>query len=481
MAFSNSEMRAFDTAEKVASVFSVLGAIFIIFTFLLDDRFRKAINRMVFFACWGNLFSNVATLISRSGINLGVDTALCQFQGFLIQWFMPADALWTFAMACNVYLSFFHRYDATKLRALEWRYLVACYGIPFVPALVFLFIETEKKGKLYGDAVLWCWVSESWNALRIATFYGPVWLVILVTVFIYIKVGMVVFRWRKKLMSMDQSNSRGAMGGVAARKDVSLQREYSMNDMPQQQQQRYEVRTHSQAPDFPEHKHQQVLNSPQNTTSFMEDSLRSPNSLKSPTHARYPSVDESYPEERRTTVVADQPSVKVVDANKAALSYCKTAMLFFIALIVVWVPSTINRVYTLAKPTDPQFGLEFASGLVLPLQGFWNTIIYIMTSLPACQALLADIVGAHRRGGGRGGYSGDSQMRSGSLGGSSRNAAYLHHHTLPSTDNDNENRADIMVSYDGKNRIVRHHSRIVSGDANSASGIISHDYMPHAR
>lgn len=68
--------------------------------------------------------------------------------------FMPADALWTFAMACNVYLSFFHRYDATKLRALEWRYLVACYGIPFVPALVFLFIETEKKGKLYGDAVV---------------------------------------------------------------------------------------------------------------------------------------------------------------------------------------------------------------------------------------------------------------------------------------------------------------------------------------
>lgn len=86
MAFSSSEMRSFDTAEKVASVFSVLGAMFIIFTFLLDDRFRKAINRLVFYACWGNLFSNVATLISRSGIKLGVDTALCQFQAFLIQW-----------------------------------------------------------------------------------------------------------------------------------------------------------------------------------------------------------------------------------------------------------------------------------------------------------------------------------------------------------------------------------------------------------
>ena len=86
MAFSASQLQAFDTAEKVASVFSVIGAIFIIFTFLLDHRFRKAINRLVFYACWGNLFSNVATRRSRAGISLGVNSALCQFQAFLIQW-----------------------------------------------------------------------------------------------------------------------------------------------------------------------------------------------------------------------------------------------------------------------------------------------------------------------------------------------------------------------------------------------------------
>lgn len=69
---------------------------------------------------------------------------------------MPADALWTFAMACNVYLSFFRRYDAPKLRSLEWRYLICCYGIPFVPALVFLFISTPDRGKIYGNAVVSC-------------------------------------------------------------------------------------------------------------------------------------------------------------------------------------------------------------------------------------------------------------------------------------------------------------------------------------
>lgn len=86
MSFTSSENRAFDLAEKVTSVISVVGAAFIIATFLLDDRFRKAINRLVFYACWGNLFANVATLISRSGINMGVNSPLCQFQAFLIQW-----------------------------------------------------------------------------------------------------------------------------------------------------------------------------------------------------------------------------------------------------------------------------------------------------------------------------------------------------------------------------------------------------------
>lgn len=57
-------------------------------------------------------------------------------------------------MACNVWLSFFRSYDAHALRKLEWKYLVACYGIPFVPAIALLFLETQNRGKAYGTAVV---------------------------------------------------------------------------------------------------------------------------------------------------------------------------------------------------------------------------------------------------------------------------------------------------------------------------------------
>ena len=67
---------------------------------------------------------------------------------------MPADALWTFAMACNVYLTFFRKYDAKQLRLLEWRYVVLCYGIPFIPAFVYFFVRSDSRGKVYGSAVV---------------------------------------------------------------------------------------------------------------------------------------------------------------------------------------------------------------------------------------------------------------------------------------------------------------------------------------
>lgn len=88
---------------------------------------------------------------------------------------MPADALWTMAMALNVYLTFYHKFDAQRLRRMDVAYMISCYGIPFILALTFIFVSTPDRGRFYGNAVLWCWVSQKWDIFRIATFYGPVW------------------------------------------------------------------------------------------------------------------------------------------------------------------------------------------------------------------------------------------------------------------------------------------------------------------
>jgi hypothetical protein len=78
------QLNSFVIAERVCSALSLLGCLFIAATFLSSRAFHKPINRLIFFASMGNVFTNVATLMSR--VAVGNSTGgLCQFQAFLIQ------------------------------------------------------------------------------------------------------------------------------------------------------------------------------------------------------------------------------------------------------------------------------------------------------------------------------------------------------------------------------------------------------------
>lgn len=77
-----------------------------------------------------------------------------ELRGDMCNRFMPADSMWALTMACNVYLALFHHYNTDLLRPLEWKYFIFCYGVPFIPAFVFLFIDTKSRGKIYGPAIV---------------------------------------------------------------------------------------------------------------------------------------------------------------------------------------------------------------------------------------------------------------------------------------------------------------------------------------
>lgn len=78
------ELRGFITLERICSTLSLMGCLFIAVTFLSSKAFHKPINRLVFYASMGNIFNNIATIISRSALD-NPNGGLCQFQAFLIQ------------------------------------------------------------------------------------------------------------------------------------------------------------------------------------------------------------------------------------------------------------------------------------------------------------------------------------------------------------------------------------------------------------
>lgn len=117
----------------------------------------------------------------------------------------------------------------------------------------------------------------------------------------------------------------------------------------------------------------------------------------------------------------------ITSKNAEAWLYARVAFLFFVVILITWVsskpasssnipffpllpphilqltspqtlqvPSSINRFNSLVHPESLNFPLNYISSLVLPLQGFWNVIVYIITSQSACRHLWQNIF--HKRG-----------------------------------------------------------------------------------
>lgn len=82
--------------------------------------------------------------------------------------------------------------------------------------------------------------------------------------------------------------------------------------------------------------------------------------------------------------------------DKIKWAYTKCALLFAISILITWVPASVNRVYGLRYPKHPSMALNVGSAIVLPLQGFWNTVIYFSTSLSICRSVIARFRGRNQ-------------------------------------------------------------------------------------
>ncbi|KAF2270920.1 family A G protein-coupled receptor-like protein [Lojkania enalia] len=421
------QMLAVNVSERVMSVLSILGSSFIMFTFIRWHFFRKPINRLVFFAAFGNILTNIATLMATSAIPEApvTWTPLCEFQGILIQWFMMADSLWVFCMALNVMLVFFWGYNSLQLRRLEKWYALFSYGIPSVPALTYIIIDHTSSKKIIGSATIWCWVSKKAEWMRIAFFYGPVWVVIVLTLSIYVVTGHKIFKKRAALRSFSRhtpSDTFPVINPFTACNLNNIERKTDIHIITET--------IDSEATVVPQAYGGESRSSFASTRNLSTPPIQIPPRIASPSSPRFARVnwgsgargiddieqiqDDNPASGYKVTVTADHSPLDIeaanartmsvgqntaqvrrtaaMDGNTAAWGYFKVAFLMFTALLIVWVPSTINRLQQFADEGHPIFGLNLASALVLPLQGFWNAMVYISTTWPECKRAMAEVL-----------------------------------------------------------------------------------------
>lgn len=78
--------------------------------------------------------------------------------------------------------------------------------------------------------------------------------------------------------------------------------------------------------------------------------------------------------------VKSSASLKLKRLDPVKMAYLRTSFIFAFAVLITWIPSSINRLYSLTHDNKVSFQWSVASGCVLPLQGVWNAIIYFTTS-----------------------------------------------------------------------------------------------------
>ncbi|PKS08585.1 hypothetical protein jhhlp_004971 [Lomentospora prolificans] len=340
VAISAKQLRDLTIVMRFASTLSAIGVITIITVFCLSRHFRNPMHRLIFINAFFNAFDVTCTMISTSGPKGGNPSALCQFQGFLNQMFPVADVLWTLVMAVNVYLIVFRRYDTDSLRRLEWKYLVGISVLTFIPAFVFLFIRSEDKGPMYGSVTLWCAIAPKWVLFRIVVYYGTIWTSILVTMILYILVGVEIAKRRLALryiasdsIPLDQSvlpksdmTFDDASIGVAVTVDVDV-------DIHPGPQRAYTAQ----------------------------------------------SYDESLQPASICSISTSRPAITSTPARPALSfkQYVLMPLFFFLALLSVWVAPSTNRVASFIDPSFSSYPLLVAVGISGSLRGFWNGLVFI--------------------------------------------------------------------------------------------------------
>ncbi|KAF5676586.1 G-protein coupled receptor [Fusarium heterosporum] len=359
---------AISAIERACSVPSLIGSLFIIFTFCSSKLFHKPISRMLFYASFGNMMSNVATLMSNS-FTSRPDSAGCQTQAFLIETFMFADVFWALAMVSNVYLTFYCRFDGARLRKIEPIHIALCYGIPFIIAISFVFVRKDGA-RAYGNANLWCWLTVEWDAWQLAT-YGLIWLIIFIAFTIYVRVGFTIYKWRRRLNGFSNSNDLNTSSHAAPNQDPSgIAKTTSITI----------TTLDFGPPDF--------------------DQPSRPTTRPEPVHSADvyagPAPPVANPSEQPNIRSQHSDRTKRNPSDEAAVSYAKVAVLFFTAMLVTWIPASANRLYILIDG-KASVQLGYVSAFVLPLQGFWNALIYYYTSRAACKQAIASLRTGSRR------------------------------------------------------------------------------------
>ena len=198
---------------------------------------------------------------------------------------------------------------------------------------------------------------------------------IVMTLAIYVRSGGTIYTKHQQLLKAQRSSSGGISLDSRTINDLTVDDSARVNDVTvtlENPQRREELQTMG---------NQVSVHAVGNSTTLYEQmSTGTQLAIRRASSTPYSNMPRAMPSRRGSGG----------DHDKAAWQYTKCALLFFAVILITWIPSSANRMYSYTHHGQVSVPLQFLSAVVLPLQGFWNAVIYAFTSMAACKALLVE-------------------------------------------------------------------------------------------
>ncbi|KAK2630299.1 hypothetical protein QTJ16_001119 [Diplocarpon rosae] len=342
--------------ERLFSTLSLIGAAFIVSTFLFARSFQKPINRVIFYASAGNVFTNVGTIISRGALHsIEVEHGmLCQFQGVLIQTVMSLATVTIYLrLGFTIY---YKKIDLDRLNEP---------AAGSSPMFSDQFCATRTTEITYTSEA----VSRRSNSVILQR----------------IRAAPPVLATSAPVQAFCPDTYATPVYSGAQQ---SYKCEITAGEIKPKTQGSTNIRRLPQGTDPVIHV--EASSSPL---------CRERSSLAIQVSGPMTSSERKNPSTGSSALLFSSPTpitpglghrnTRVAKQNLYA--WIRVSLMFVAVMAITWIPSSANRLYTVYHPGQVLPVLLYLAAIVLPLQGFWNAVIYIYSSWDLVKELWVDM------------------------------------------------------------------------------------------
>eukprot|EP00002_Diphylleia_rotans_P002517 TRINITY_DN1158_c0_g3_i2.p1 TRINITY_DN1158_c0_g3~~TRINITY_DN1158_c0_g3_i2.p1 ORF type:complete len:299 (-),score=59.92 TRINITY_DN1158_c0_g3_i2:502-1398(-) len=181
--FTRDETTAIRAVTFTACSLSILGCLFVMFSYLRFPTLRSFPLKLVFIQSITDLFGSLSTMMSVFASGDSFDTSnasehfACVLQGAGIQFFYLSAFIWTLFIALTAYVMITK--PLIPVENYERYFHMVAWGIPGLFLIILLSLNS------FGEAGVWCWIEDPESPLRFAFFYGPMIAILSINLLLY--------------------------------------------------------------------------------------------------------------------------------------------------------------------------------------------------------------------------------------------------------------------------------------------------------